>query len=95
MSFKTRAAFYFLMSGMHYMTFVIGTDLKTLGFINLPTTEENITNESNMHFKKKPLCYVNSACPKSADWHQLSANGVNAAILKIRAKVVCSVPTSV
>ncbi len=59
MSFKTRAAFYFLMSGMHYVTFVIGTDLKTLGFINLPTTEENITNESNMHFKKN-LCVMST-----------------------------------
>ncbi len=41
------------------MTFVIGTDLKTLGFINLPTTEENITNESNMHLKKK-LCVMST-----------------------------------
>ncbi len=59
MSFKTRAAFYFLMSGIHYVTFVIGTDLKTLGIINLPTTEENMTNESNMHFKKTSvLCQL-------------------------------------
>ncbi len=77
------------------MTFVIGTDLKTLGFITCPTTEENITNESNMLLKKTSVFMSTLPAPKSADWHQLSANGVNAAILKIRAKVVCSVSTSV